>query len=123
MDIDAGSSRYSVLVKRSAELKLRQMALVAESKSLCDELLRTWAAIVDTSARAVTLTESDRRREKRDEMDFGEPVKELAAALSAAISVLRMEFSGTEGSGRQTLIRCERTLRRVSLPRSFVLPL
>jgi hypothetical protein len=37
---------------------------------------------------------------------------DLLEALQQATEILKMEFSDTEGSGRETLVKCEKALRR-----------
>jgi hypothetical protein len=37
---------------------------------------------------------------------------DLVDALQQATDILRMEFTGTEGSGSETLAKCEKVLQR-----------
>ena len=47
----------------------------------------------------------------------------LIEALQQATEILKMEFSDTEGSGRETLVKCEKALRRNCSTRTIELRL
>jgi len=44
-------------------------------------------------------------------------------ALRQAAEILQMEFADTEGSGRETLVKCESVLKRTRFVRTIELPL
>ena len=48
---------------------------------------------------------------------------DLVEALQKAIEILKMGFSDTDGSGRDTLVRCEKVLQRSRSTYTIELPL
>jgi len=48
---------------------------------------------------------------------------DLIDALQQATEILKLEFSDTEGSGRQTLAKCEQTLQRTRSTQTIELSL
>jgi len=47
----------------------------------------------------------------------------MVEALEQATEILKMEFSGTEGGGLDTLVKCERVLQRTRSTCTIELPL
>jgi hypothetical protein len=47
----------------------------------------------------------------------------MVEALQQAAVVPKMEFTDTQGSGRETLVKCEKVLQRMRSVRTMELPL
>ncbi len=48
---------------------------------------------------------------------------DLVEALAQATDILKMEFADTDGSGHETLVKCEKVLQRAHLTQTIELPL
>ena len=48
---------------------------------------------------------------------------DLVEALAEAAQILEMEFADTDGSGHETLVKCEKALQRTRLTQTIELPL
>lgn len=48
---------------------------------------------------------------------------DMVEALQQSAEILKMEFEDTEGIGRDTLVKCEKVLKRIHSVRTVELPL
>jgi hypothetical protein len=115
--------RISALSKKSEKLRRHGRILLAESNCLAGKLERSAKNLADTylankaaandiqnrsSCSATASLTKSRNGCKRVLADSPDMVE----ALELATEILKMEFSETEGSGRQTLVKCEQVLER-----------
>jgi hypothetical protein len=126
--------RIRALSKRSATLETRGKHLLAKSNLLRDKLgqssknLTQTFVVTKTSVAELRLLGSSREggnltpREKAVERVV-EDSPEMVEALQQATEILKLEFSDSEGSGRETLVKCEQVLQRTRRVWTIELPL
>lgn len=116
------------LLARSALLRSRCLLRRTETRLLCEEIghfCKTLAATFTSIERlrydlCGSLHQGD--SDCTDLESITAP-RDLVGALEDATEILRMEFLETEGSGRETLVKCEDALRKAQSIRTFILPL
>lgn len=116
------------LLARSAMLRSWCLLLGAETKLLwegtkqsCKTLAGTFSSI--NGQRCELCGPSRQSGSERTDLENIAAPRDLVAALEDATEILKMEFFETEGSGRQTLVKCEDALRRAHSVRTLILPL
>ncbi|HUC53336.1 MAG TPA: hypothetical protein VMR90_04785 [Candidatus Cybelea sp.] len=126
--------RMAALSKKNLTLQTQGKRLVAESNCLAENVQRSCSNLVKTSFATRTAVSELRLRRGRTpggtpllSIQLNEPVladsPDLVDALQQATELLKMEFSDTEGSGHQTLVKCEKVLERTRSTQTIVLPL
>lgn len=114
------------LLSRNAMLLARCSRLRAETKLVCEEIAQCCETLTCTFVsvkRCRTCAPARPSRALRANLKNTAAPHDLVAALRDAIELLRMEFLETDGSGRETLTKCENALRRVQSIRTFILEL
>jgi hypothetical protein len=126
--------RIRALSKRSATLETRGKHLLAKSNLLRDKFgqssknLTQTFVVTKTAVAELRLLGSSREggnltpREKAVERVV-EDSPEMVEALQQATEILKLEFSDSEGSGRETLVKCEQVLQRTRRVWTIELPL
>jgi hypothetical protein len=126
--------RIATLAKKTIALQTRGMSLLAESSSLARLFEQSRANLARTHLTiATSLAEL---RQRRSLSRSGEPLPakrpvecvladspDVIDALQQATEILKMEFSDTEGSGRQTLTKCQQALQRTRSTQTIELSL
>ena len=122
-DLIGQRQQIAALAKQTAALQARARGLLAVSSTLAAGIAQSSAscakAYLAFTEVAATLP-LDRRAgwihdpapRKDSDARAVEDSTELLEALQHATELLRMEFLDTEGSGRDTLAKCETALRR-----------
>ena len=120
--------KSDVLLAQSAVLRYRCVLRQAETKLLCDgigEFCKTLAgtfASIERVRRENCTSPRQSGTDRTDLEDVAAP-RDFVSALADATELLRMEFLETEGSGRETLVKCEDALRKAQSVRTLILPL
>jgi hypothetical protein len=132
--VGAQRRRITVLSKRNGILRKRGKHLLAEAIVLAEKLGQSSRNLAETYVASRTamaelqLIGSKREggiskpRENMAERVLGYS-SDLVEALQQATEILKMEFSDSEGSGRETLAKCERLLQRTRKVWTIELPL
>ena len=128
--------RISALSRKSGALRVRGRDLLAKSKSLAACVEQSWAnlaiACLDTRSAVAEFRLHRSARHRRTPVPKPSPsVPELVLAdspdmveaLEQATEILKMEFSGTEGTGLDALVKCEKVLQRTRSTCTIELPL
>jgi hypothetical protein len=121
--LGAQRHRIATLSKTAKTLQSRGKHLLAESNSLAEKFGQASRSLAETYAKSKTaLGEIRLPRSAREHGpstprgDMPERViedsPEMVEALQQATEILKLEFSDLEGSGRETLAKCERVLQR-----------
>ncbi len=132
--LGAQRHRIAELSRESGALQLHGRFLLAESNSLAERVQQSCARL--ESACLKTKTAVARLRLRRSGKNGGTPVSpktvterlltdspDLVEALAEAAQILEMEFADTDGSGHETLVKCEKALQRTRLTQTIELPL
>jgi hypothetical protein len=134
VSLEAQRRRIRALSKTSATLETRGKHLLAKSNLLRDKFgqssknLTQTFAVTKTAVAELRLLGSSREggnltpREKAAERVV-EDSPEMVEALQQATEILKLEFSDSEGSGRETLVKCEQVLQRTRRVWTIELPL
>ena len=126
--------RIAALAKKTIALQTRGMGLLAESVSLARLFEQSSANLAKTHLTIRTAVAELRQRRSLSQGGESLPAKrpsesvladspDVIDALQQATEVLKMEFSDTEGSGRQTLAKCEKVLHRTRSTQTIELSL
>lgn len=126
--------RIAALSKKTIALQTRGMSLLAESTSLARLVEQSSANLAKTHLTIRTAVAELRVRRSLSQcatpLSAKRPAERLLAdspdvidALQQATEILKMEFSDTEGSGRQTLAKCEQALQRTRSTQTIELSL
>lgn len=126
--------QIAALARRTRELQTRAKSLVTEANSLAERIQGTGKNLVSTykvTQRALAslplrgtgcqdgiLSCSHGGNER-----VLEDAPDMVEALQQAAVILNMEFTDTEGSGRDTLVKCEKVLERMRSVKTIELPL
>jgi hypothetical protein len=128
--------RISALSRKSGALQDRGRDLLAKSKLLAARVEQSWTnlaiACLDTRSAVAELRLHRFGRHRRAPVP--EPSRsvpelvladspDMVEALERATEILKMEFSGTEGTGLDTLVKCEKVLQRTRSTCTMELPL
>jgi hypothetical protein len=124
--------RIDALANETGTLRTRGKHLRAESKSLADGCERSFTQLASVYLTMKTADSEFRRH--RDAAFSAQPPKsaggpsieyppDLVDALTQATEILETEFFDTEGSGRETLAKCEMVLQRTRRKLTIDLPL
>ena len=124
--------RIDALANKTWTLRTRGKHLLAESKSLADTCARSFTQLAGIYLTMKT-AESEFRRHGGDGRSAHPPKSasrppterspDLVDVLAQATEILETEFFDTEGSGRETLARCEMVLQRTRRKLTMDLPL
>ncbi len=128
--------RISELTKASGTLQNRGRQLLAESKSLASQVEQSCTNLASAylTTKSAVAELSLRRSRKNGDTPIPSPSRnapevvladspDLVEALAQATDILKMEFSDTDGSGHETLVKCEKALQRTHLTQTIELPL
>jgi hypothetical protein len=126
--------RIAALAKKTIALQARGMSLLAESSSLARLFEQSRANLARTHLTITTSLAELRQRRSFSRGGKPHPAKrpvecvladspDVLDALQQATEILKMEFSDTEGSGRQTLAKCEQALQRTRSTQTIELSL
>jgi len=135
-ELRAQRLRISALSRKSGALRDRGRNLLAKSKTLAARVEGSWTdlAITCLNTRSAVAELRLRRSGKRSRTPVPRPSgnapelvladsPDMVEALEQATEILKMEFSGTEGSGLDTLVKCEKVLHRTRSTWTIELPL
>jgi hypothetical protein len=126
--------RIAALASKSIELRANGKRLLAQSSSLAEafeqsraDLSRTYLT-TEKAAKNLRLRGPGRgtvipffSRDSTERVLIDSP--DMVEALQQAAEILAMEFAATEGSGRETLMKCESVLKRAQSIRTIELSL
>jgi hypothetical protein len=128
--------RIATLSSEAESLRARGRRLLAESNFLTERLDRSFTDLAGAflaNRRAVedlrlhSSVKQARVPVRATSIGASEQLladsPDLVDALQQATDILKMEFADTEGSGRETLDRCEKALQRTRSIRTIELPL
>ena len=128
--------RISALSRKSGALRDRGRHLLAESKSLAAQVEQSCANLAGAYLKTRSAVAELRVRHSRSQGRTALPTPsgnapelvvadspDLVEALQQATEILKMGFSDTEGSGRDTLAKCEKALQRTRSTYTIELPL
>jgi len=128
--------RISALARKNARLQTNGKRLLAESTLLVQVFRRSRTELANTFRSIENAAETFRLRHSSRERGLGAPSNAVAVservlvdspdtleALRQAAEILQMEFADTEGSGRETLVKCASVLKRTQSVRTIELPL
>lgn len=126
--------RIAALSKKTIALQTRGVRLLEESSSLARLLEQSSANLAKTNLTIRTAVAELRLRRSRSQcatpLSAKRPAECVLAdspdvldALQQATEILKMEFSDSEGSGRQTLAKCEQALQRTRSTQTIELSL
>ena len=126
--------QIAALARRTRTLQTRGKCLVTEANSLAERLQGAGKNLVSTfQVTQRTLAGLHFRGTGRQDgiLSCSQSVNErvledapdMVEALQQAAVVLKMEFTDTQGSGRETLVKCEKVLQRMGSVRTMELPL
>ena len=128
--------KISVLSRKSGTLRNLGIHLLAESKSLAARVEQSCTNLA--GAYLITKSAVEELRLRRSSKKGGTPIPnpssnvpevvladspDLVEALAQATDILKMEFADTDGSGHETLVKCEKVLQRAHLTQTIELPL
>jgi hypothetical protein len=117
--------RIATLSSETESLRARGKRLLTESNFLAERLDQSFTDLANaflanrkavtelrlrSSARQTSVPICDTSEGASDRLPADSP--DLVDALQQATDILRMEFTGTEGSGSETLAKCEKVLQR-----------
>ncbi len=135
-ELRAQRLRISALSRKSGALRDRGRNLLAKSKTLAARVEESWTdlAITCLNTRSAVAELRLRHSGKRGRTPVPRPSgnapelvladsPDMVEALEQATEILKMEFSGTEGSGLDTLVKCEKVLHRTRSTCTIELPL
>jgi hypothetical protein len=120
--------------KATETLQTRGKHLLAESNSLAEKFGQASKSLYETYAKTKTALTELRLSCSAGELGRSTPREnmaerviedspEMVEALQQATEILKLEFSDSEGSGRETLLKCERVLDRARRVWTIELPL
>lgn len=120
--------KSDVLLAQNAVLRSRCVLRQAETKLLCEGIGEFCKTLAETFAsiervRRENCTSPRQGGADRTDLENVAAPRDFVSALAVATELLRMEFLETEGSGRETLVKCEDALRKAHSGRTFILPL
>ncbi len=128
--------RISTLSRKSGTLQNRGRHLLAESKLLASQVEQSCTNLASAylTTKSAVAELSLRRSRKNGDTPTPSPSSnvpevvladspDLVEALAQATDILKMEFADTDGSGHQTLVKCEKVLQRMHLTQTIELPL
>jgi hypothetical protein len=126
--------RITELSKTNETLQTRGKHLLAESNSLAHKFGQASRNLAETYAKTKTVMAELRLSGSAKEHGPSTPQESMAErviedssdmveALQQATETLKMEFSDSEGSGRETLVKCEHVLQRARRFWTIELPL
>jgi hypothetical protein len=126
--------QIAALARRSRTLQTRGKSLVTQANSLAERIEGAGKNLVSTyhvTQRALAglrqlgtgrqdgiLPRSHSLKER-----VLEDAPDMVEALQQAAAILYMEFADTQGSGRETLVKCEKVLQRTRSVSTMELPL
>jgi hypothetical protein len=127
-------NRIAALADTTEQRRTRGKCLLVESYSLAEKLERSRASLANTLlATKATVANLEMRSWGRENGSPTQPTNvservlrdspDMVEALQQSAEILKMEFQDTEGSGRDTLVKCEKVLRRIRSVRTIELPL
>ena len=135
-ELRAQRIRISALSRKSGALRDRGRNLLAKSKSLAARVEQscTSLAITCLNTRSAVAELRLRRSGSQGRTTVPKPSTnapelvladspDMVEALEQATEILKMEFSGTEGRGLDTLVKCEKVLHRTRSTCTIELPL
>jgi hypothetical protein len=126
--------RIAALSKKTIALQTRGMSLLAESGLLARLLEQSSSNLTKTHLAISSAVAEARLSRSHSQCGAPLPAKTRAEhlladspdvldALQQATEILKMEFSDTEGSGRQTLAKCQKALHRTRSTQTIELSL
>ena len=126
--------RIAALSKKTIALQTRGMSLLAESTLLARLFQQSSANLAQTHLTISSAVAEARLSRSHSQCGTPLPAKTRAEhvladspdvldALQQATEILKMEFSDTEGSGRQTLAKCQKALHRTRSTQTIELSL
>ena len=128
--------RISALSRESGTLRNRGIHLLAESKSLASQVEQSCTSLANAylTTKLAVAELGLRRSRKNGDTPFPSPSSnvpavvladspDLVEALAQATDILKMEFADTDGSGHETLVKCEKVLKRRHLTQTIELSL
>ena len=128
--------RISELTRASGTLQNRGRHLLAESKSLASQVEQSCTNLASAylTTKSAVAELSLRRSRKNGDTPIPSPSSnvpevvladspDLVEALAQATDILKMEFADTDGSGHETLVKCEKVLQRAHLTQTIELQL
>jgi hypothetical protein len=132
--LGAQRHRITTLSKTAETLQSRGKHLLAESNSLAEKFGQARRSLAETYAKSKTAlaeirlpssTRAHGSSAPRGNMPERviEDSSEMVEALQQATEILKLEFSDLEGSGRETLLKCEQVLDRARRIWTIELPL
>jgi hypothetical protein len=132
--LKAQRQKIAALSIQTGTLQSRGMRLLAESNSLAERVQLSCTDLAKTFLSTKTAVAKGRLRRSRGPVGSPLPSEkpservladspEVIDALQQATEILKMEFSETEGSGRQTLVKCEKALQRTRSTQTIELSL
>lgn len=115
--------RITALAATNALLRTRGKSLLTDAHSLAEKLVGSHANLARTFLATQAAAEnfeprgSDGEHGVQEQWKGGEErmlrdAPDMVEALRQAAEILKLEFEGTEGSGQDTLVKCEKVLRR-----------
>jgi hypothetical protein len=133
-DLQSQRRKIIALASKTGTLQTRGRLLLAESNSLAENLKRSSSYLVHTYHLTKATLEDLRLRGTAREVGLPmrsangserviEDSPDMVEALQQAAEILEMEFTDTEGSGRETLAKCEKVLERTRSIKTIALPL
>ena len=127
--ISALSQESGTLLDRGRTLLTESKSLVARIEESCTNLAGAYLRTRSTVAELRLRCPSSQGGTPVPKPSTNEPnlvladSPDLVEALQKAIEILKMGFSDTDGSGRDTLVRCEKVLQRSRSTYTIELPL
>jgi hypothetical protein len=126
--------RIAALSKKTIALQTRGMSLLAESSLLARLLEQSSSNLAKTHLTIRTAVAEARLSRSHSQCGTPLPAQtrtehllddspDVLDALRQATEILKMEFSDTEGSGRQTLAKCQKALHRTRSTQTIELSL
>ena len=128
--------KISALSQQSGVLRDRGRTLLAESKSLAARVEQSCTSLASAYLRTKSAVAELRLRRSGTQRGTPAPkpstnapdvvladAPDLVEALEQATEILKMGFSDTDGSGHDTLVKCEKALERTRSTCTIELPL
>ena len=133
-DLRTQRQQIAALARRTRTLQTRGKCLVTEANSLAERIQGAGKNLVSTyqvTQRALAGLHLRGTGQQDEILSCSHSVNErvledapdMVEALQQAAVILKMEFTDTQGSGRETLVKCETVLQRMRSVRTMELPL
>ena len=133
-DLRTQRQQIAALARRSRTLQTRGKCLVTQANSLAERIEGASKNLVSTyHVTQKALADLHLRGTGRQDGILScshslnervlEDAPDMVEALQQAAVILKMEFTDTQGSGRETLVKCETVLQRMRSVRTMELPL